>query len=649
MHEVIISEKPKSAEKIAKALSSKAQKKKYKKISYWEFEEAGKKTTVLSGVGHLYSLTSAHSKNRLGFDLIWVPSYEIDKSSSYTRDYLNAIKKFGKGADSYIHACDYDIEGTLIGYNILKYACGNNAESKATRMKFSTLTKKDILDAYNHPLKLDYNQVDSGIARHMLDYYFGMNISSSLSAGRVQTPTLSILADREKQIKEFVPEPYWLIKALSDHGIEASHVEGRIFEKERADKIFNECQGADATVTEVKVSETIRKPPVPFNLGGLQAEAHKPHEGKKEDAAHPAIHPTGVLPGKLSPDEDKIYRLIVYRFISVFAENSKLETMKSTLNVAGEEFAFSRKRVSYEGWLKHYPFKKQEDDKFPPIKEGDLLKIHEILMDEKETKPPARYNEASLIKELEKKELGTKATRADIISKLYDRKYIEGRQIEVKPLGMNMVETLKEYCKDLTSEELTRTFERELEGISSNELTKEKILEDGEKEVRSILKDIHNNEEKIGSMLYGAYQETNVVGECACGGKLIKRHSPRYKTSFIGCSNFPKCRVTYSLPKGANILKKKCPVCGLPMISYGKPRKHVCMDPNCGKEVSRRQAPEVVGKCPECGRDLLKRSGRYGDFIGCSNFPRCRFTCSLDELNEIGKKKKENEANTAGK
>ena len=597
MHEVIISEKPKSAEKIAKALSSKAQKKKYKKISYWEFEEAGKKTTVLSGVGHLYSLTSAHSKNRLGFDLIWVPSYEIDKSSSYTRDYLNAIKKFGKGADSYIHACDYDIEGTLIGYNILKYACGNNAESKATRMKFSTLTKKDILDAYNHPLKLDYNQVDSGIARHMLDYYFGMNISSalmsavrkassryiSLSAGRVQTPTLSILADREKQIKEFVPEPYWLIKALSDHGIEASHVEGRIFEKERADKIFNECQGADATVTEVKVSETIRKPPhtlfgfspkrtqtaaqnlyvggytsyprtssqkLPESLGlknillalskNPEYREHikdlpknlKPHEGKKEDAAHPAIHPTGVLPGKLSPDEDKIYRLIVYRFISVFAENSKLETMKSTLNVAGEEFAFSRKRVSYEGWLKHYPFKKQEDDKFPPIKEGDLLKIHEILMDE-------------------------------------DRKYIEGRQIEVKPLGMNMVETLKEYCKDLTSEELTRTFERELEGISSNELTKEKILEDGEKEVRSILKDIHNNEEKIGSMLYGAYQETNVVGECACGGKLIKRHSPRYKTSFIGCSNFPKCRVTYSLPKGANILKKKCPVCGLPMISYG--------------------------------------------------------------------------------
>ena len=167
MHEVIISEKPKSAEKIAKALSSKAQKKKYgRKISYWEFEEDGKRTTVLSAVGHLYSLTSA--------------AYEVEKNSGYVRDYVYAIKKLSKDADKFVHACDYDVEGTLIGYNALKYACGNNAEAKASRMKFSTLTKKDILDAYDHMIDIDLHQVDSGIARHMLDYYFGMNISSAL-------------------------------------------------------------------------------------------------------------------------------------------------------------------------------------------------------------------------------------------------------------------------------------------------------------------------------------------------------------------------------------------------------------------------------------------------------------------------------------
>ena len=289
MHEVIISEKPKSAEKIAKALSSKAQKKKFgRKINYWEFEEDGKKTTVLSAVGHLYSLTSATSRDRLGFDLTWVPAYEVDKNSAYIRDYVYAIKKLSRDADKFVHACDYDIEGTLIGYNALKYACGNNAEAKASRMKFSTLTKKDIVDAYDHMIDIDPHQVDSGIARHMLDYYFGMNISSalmkavrsasssriSLSAGRVQTPTLSILVDREKEIQAFIPEPYWQIKAKSDFDIIANHVEDKIFDEERAKRIFNECQGADATVTNVNVKETIRKPPIPFNLGGLQSEAH---------------------------------------------------------------------------------------------------------------------------------------------------------------------------------------------------------------------------------------------------------------------------------------------------------------------------------------------------------------------------------------
>ncbi|WP_297979535.1 DNA topoisomerase I [uncultured Methanobrevibacter sp.] len=723
MHEVIISEKPKSAEKIAKALSSKAQKKKYnRRVTYWEFEENGKKTTVLSAVGHLYSLTSASSRDRLGFDLTWVPSYEIDKSSNYVKDYINAIKKFSQGADTFVHACDYDIEGTLIGYNALKYACGNNAEARASRMKFSTLTKKDILDAYDNMIDIDIHQVDSGIARHMLDYYFGMNISSalmrairtsssrhiSLSAGRVQTPTLSILVDREKEISSFVPKPYWMIKATSDFDIIAEHVEGKIFDEERAKKIYAECQGADANVINVNLNETIRKPPVPFNLGGLQSEAHtvfgfspkrtqvaaqnlytggytsyprtssqklpeslgfknifmglaqdpefkehvyalpaklKPNEGKKDDAAHPAIHPTGVLPSELSPDEEKIYRLIVYRFISVFAENSKLETMKVNFTVNDEEFSFSRKRVSYEGWLKHYPFKKKENDEFPPIKKGDLLKIHEILVEEKETKPPARYNEASLIKELEKRELGTKATRADIVAKLYDRKYIEGKKIEVKPLGINMIDTLNQYCKDMTSEDLTREFERELDGIFADKLTKEQILENGEKEVKIILQDINNNKKEIGEKLYGAYQETNVVADCTCGGKLVKRYSQRTKNTFIGCSNFPKCRITYSLPSGANILKKKCPTCGLPMISIkkqgSKGREHVCLDPHCGKDVSRRRAPELVGVCPECGKDLLKRSGRYGDFVGCSGFPKCRFTCSLDELNSLGKEEGE--------
>ncbi len=715
MSELIICEKPKVAEKVAKALSVSPTKNSYKRVPYYEMvKDNGEKTIVVSAVGHLFSLKAKNKKDRL-YDVEWVPLYETDKSKKYVKNYIDAIKKFSKDADRFIHACDYDTEGTLIGYNALKYLCGNESIEKSFRMKFSALTKKDIIEAYSkaYPLKNDQSWADSGEARHILDYLFGVNISKAmtdsvlkvtnryvqLSAGRVQTPTLAILEEREKEIREFVPEPFWVIKAKLKKGIIAEHKKGKIFDKKEAEKILENCKDKDALVTKITTRKSKKSLPVPFELGTLQSEAYaqfgftprktqqlaqnlyvegytsyprtssqklpenlglpnileqlaknpkfsdkiqqlkeplKPNEGKKTDEAHPAIHPTGTLPKELSADAQKIYDLITYRFISLFGEEAEIESIKVNLDIGGEEFNFSRQKISKEGWLAldPYQYRKVKNEEFPDIKEGEKTKA-KVISEEKETKPPARYNQASIIRELEKRGLGTKSTRANIVSILYTRKYVEGKQITVNELGQRMINTLNKYSQRITSEKMTREFEEDLEEIKNQKLTENTVVSEAKSELDAILDSIDDNKDNIGKELYSAYEQSRIVGECSCGGNLIIISSPK-GGKFVGCSNYPNCKKTYSLPAGANVLKTTCEKCGLPLISYGKPRQRACLDFECANG-GQKSSNDVVGKCPDCGNDLIKRMGRYGEFIGCTGFPKCRFTSSLADFEKSQK------------
>ncbi|MDY2745467.1 MAG: DNA topoisomerase I, partial [Methanosphaera sp.] len=680
MNELIICEKPKVAEKVAKALSDSPVKNSYKRVPYYEIvKDNGEKTTVLSAVGHLFSLKATNKKDKRLFDVEWVPLSETDKSKKYVKNYIDTIKKFSKDADRFIHACDYDTEGTLIGYNALRYICGKDSIDKAFRMKFSALTKKDLIKSYSeaYPLKNDEKWADSGEARHVLDFLFGVNISKAmtdsvlavtkryvqLSAGRVQTPTLAILTEREKEIQKFVPEPYWLIKAKIQKRIIADHKKGKIFDKKEVDKILANCKGKDAKVTKITTRKSKKGLPVPFELGTLQSEAYaqfgftprktqqiaqnlyvegytsyprtssqklpeslglpnilnqlaknpkykdkisqlkeplKPNEGKKTDEAHPAIHPTGTLPKDISADYQKIYDLITYRFISLFGEPAELESIKVDLDIGEEPFTFSRQRISKEGWLSldPYQYKKVKNEEFPDISEGETTKA-KVKSEEKETKPPARYNQASIIRELEKRGLGTKSTRANIVSILYTRKYVEGKKIEVSQLGEQIIDTLEKYSERITSEQMTREFEIDLDKIKKNELTEQDVIDDAKSELTGILDKVDENKENIGKELYGAYEQSRIVGECSCGGNLIIISSPR-GGKFVGCSNYPKCKKTYSLPAGANVLKTKCEKCGLPLISYGKPRQRACLDFECANG-GKKSSNDIVGKCPECG------------------------------------------------
>ncbi len=278
---LIITEKPQAAQKIAYALGNPTRHYE-KQASYYELTRDNKKIIVASAVGHLFNLTyTPGQKGWPIFKIEWVPSY-TSKRAAFTKLYYDLLKKLSKRAKEIIIAMDYDIEGEVIGWNILRFIF--NKET-AKRMKYSTLTKQELESSYENPLpEPDWGHAYAGETRHILDWLYGINLSRALmsaiktsgsfkilSIGRVQGPALKIIVDREREIAKFKPEPYWQVLALSN-GIEFKHPKD-IFDKNRLE-IFKDIKEAEA---ETKKTEEHIKPPAPFDLTTLQREAFRWH------------------------------------------------------------------------------------------------------------------------------------------------------------------------------------------------------------------------------------------------------------------------------------------------------------------------------------------------------------------------------------
>ena len=292
---LVITEKPTAALRVARALDVNGKPKKLKlgSIPYF-LSRNTKDIVVVSALGHLYTVTQEGGGRNFYpvFDYKWAPRHLVERNAGKIKDWIEAISKLSEGADEFINSCDYDVEGSLIGYTILKYACGGK-EKHAKRMKFSTLTKRDLIEAYNNVSStLDFPLVYAGKTRHEVDWLYGINLSraltlsakrwsgkySTLSTGRVQGPTLKFLYNREKEILSFVPTPYWEIKARIEVKGETLDVEfegGKIYKKSEADRIVDVCRGKTGEVVDVKVKRFHVAPPIPFDLGLLQTEAYR--------------------------------------------------------------------------------------------------------------------------------------------------------------------------------------------------------------------------------------------------------------------------------------------------------------------------------------------------------------------------------------
>ncbi|UJG39908.1 MAG: DNA topoisomerase I [Candidatus Heimdallarchaeum aukensis] len=682
-----IAEKPQAANRLAWAIDeqNKPEKVDIKGVSVYLCKRNKKKIIIVPAIGHLFTLSQI-GENWLypALDFRWIPTYKEGKSKR-TKKYVEVFQSLRNGTKDIIIMTDYDREGEVIGYLILKYVFG---KENAKRMKFSTLTKRDINKAFDAMEKsLDIGFLNAGLLRHYVDWLYGINFTTALSnaykritgkfkllsIGRVQGPTLFFIVEREEKINLFVPIPYWKISAevkMGGNNLSVSYFKDKIDTLAEAQKISSECSSLEGTITDIKSEEKPIYNQPPFNLSELQRQAYwffkfspsktlkiaeklylkgiisyprtdsqklpmtlghknilsklsqisqyhelteeilekkkfKPFEGKKTDAAHPAIHPTGLpLDSQSTKDERNLFDLIVKKYLSVFAGPGKKIEKRIEISVNKHIFYFKGQELIEEGWMRYYkPYVSFEEKATPNVELNDKVIFNFIKHEKHFTKPPNRFNESTLLKKMEDEKLGTKATRADIITTLYTREYIEG--IEIKPtlLGESIIRVLLKNFPLIITPTMTRNLEEMMDKIQEEKRELKSELISIQQELTETLKGFHEKEEVIGYELAtdlhsmpNNNEQTTVLGKCpVCKkGELIIVKNKKTKKRFIACSAFrnPKiqCKATFPLPQYGNIYPTEeiCEYDNLPMIKIENKKKTIisCISMDCPSKKS---------------------------------------------------------------
>ncbi len=585
---LVITEKPSSARRIAAALdeNGKPNRGRYGKVSFYLSYRDGMELVVVSAVGHLYTIVQKRGGWTYPvYDIKWVPSHRADNRSSYTKQYLDAIINLANDIDEVVSACDYDQEGSLIAFNIIKHGLGDAALGKSRRMLFNTLTDSELVKSWNNRQPtLDYPVIAAGKVRHEADWLYGINLSraltltakkrrdykKTLSVGRVQGPTLRFVYDLESKINSFVPIPYWKVSVetiIDDETYLLEYEKPRLEREVHAKAVAEECRGKEGTITGIDGKEEKTQPPAPFNLGDLQQEAYrvfkynpsatlkiaeklylsalisyprtssqsipptidvkevlenlgknktfeddvstltaqkrfKPRRGKKDDPAHPAIHPTGNKPGRLKPEELNVYDLIVRRFLASMDKPSVRSRTTVDIDVNGHTFYLKGDHMIEYGWTMFYqPYFKSKDTPLPEVNIDMVVPITKLSTRRHYTKPPTRFTASSLVRKMEDEGIGTKATRSNIIDTLQRRGYIRGQRIAITELGSNVIEALAEYSPDIIDVQLTKTLEIELENIQSGKGSADKVIEETISNLDAILMRFKEKEADIGASL----------------------------------------------------------------------------------------------------------------------------------------------------
>ena len=624
---LIITEKDNTARRIASILFKDVKTLKKGRISY--YHSPSKDAYVVGLKGHIVELDFPKEFNNWAkTPLEKLLDVELVKKVK-ERGITSVLKSLAKDAEKVTVATDYDREGELIGVEALEIVKSVNPKVKIDRVRYSAVTEQEIKAAFSKPTKVDFNLANAALARQKIDLIWGATLTrlvsvhsgrmgrEFLSVGRVQTPTLRLIVDRETEIQKFKPEKYYEIFADFE-GFTAKHPK-RYSSRDEAEKVFSKI-GEVAEVIAFSRKEVAEAKPVPFNTTEFLREASRfmsphramavaetlymngyisyprtdntvypkslnligitkalasqfpreaeivlsqdrisPSRGRRETKDHPPIYPTGVATREeLSKDEWRIYELVVRRFLATLAPKALWDVRKAELESNGVKFVANGRTLLDPGWRAIYVYSRAEETEIPILKKGELLRIVKKRLEEKETKPPARYSPASLIKMMEKLNLGTKSTRHEIIQKLMSRKYIHGNPFRPSETAFSVINVLKEGAETITLPDMTAKLEEEMDMIAEGKKDEKEVVQESKDMLRQILTTI--DYKKLGRDLREGIRKDKIVGKCPeCGGELLVRKS-RAGKRFVGCSNYPDCTFTLPLPQNGSlyITAKEC-------------------------------------------------------------------------------------------
>ncbi len=666
----------------------------------------GKEYHVTSSKGHIRDLSTS-GKEGLGIDQDdhYKPKYVISKDK---KDVVKELKKAVKEAKTVYLATDPDREGEAISWHLAD-VLGLDMDDD-NRIVFNEVTKDAVVDALNHPRKIDQNLVKSQETRRVLDRIIGFKLSKLLqrkikskSAGRVQSVALRLIVEKEREIEAFVPEEYWKIKAqfekdeieftgeLTKKGTKKL----KISNEEEALEIFNSLS-REFVIDSVKKSSKKRESKPPFITSTLQQEAssklgfkarktmmiaQKLYEGialedetvglitymrtdstrlsdlfvesateyikekygqnyvgkvkvskKKENVqdAHEGIRPTSAMRTPesvkeyLNADEFKLYSLIYARALASLMAPARFDATSVVLENNNYFFNASGSVLKFDGYLRLYsPYEKQKDEILPELNEQEVLESQNIEKTQHFTKPPARYSEAKLIKEMEELGIGRPSTYAMIIDTIQTRGYVELVDKTFKPTesGILTSDRLTQFFNDIINVEYTAQMEKELDDIAEGQDDYFDAIDTFIKKFQPLLDEANEKMEVIAPKKTGE--------KCPeCGHDLVERHG-RYG-KFIACENYPECKYIKKEKVEPEFTGETCPKCGSPMVyktgRYGK--FEACSNyPKCKyiKNSKKKAEPVMTDEiCPNCGSPIVIKKGRWGEFKACSNYPKCK-------------------------